>query len=49
MQEIWDLEALARNHPVVMARTVPFGTGLAPNHPFSFPAYVKCIELDLPI
>jgi len=49
MDEVWNLEALVRDHPVVMARVVPFGTGLPPNHPHYFPAYVKCIELDLPI
>ena len=49
MEEVWRLEELVRDHPVVMARVVPFGTGLPPNHPHFFPAYVKCIELDLPI
>jgi predicted TIM-barrel fold metal-dependent hydrolase len=49
MQEVWDVEALVRSEPVVMARVVPFTTDLPPSHPHYFPLYVKCIELDLPI
>ena len=49
MREVWKLEELVREHPVVMARVVPFTTDTPPNHPNYFPLYVKCIELDLPI
>jgi uncharacterized protein len=49
MREVWALEALAKSHPVVMARVVPFGTDTPPSHPNYFPLYVKCIELDLPV
>jgi predicted TIM-barrel fold metal-dependent hydrolase len=49
MGEVWDLEALVRNEPVVMARVVPFQTGDAPTHVRFYPLYVKCIELDLPV
>ncbi len=49
MDEVWRLEELTKEQPVVMARVVPFGTGLPPNHPNFFPLYVKCIELDLPV
>jgi len=49
MDEVWELEALVRNEPVVMARAVPFGTDTPPGHVRYVPLYVKCIELDLPL
>ena len=49
MNEVWELEALTRNEPVVMARAVPFGTDTPPGHVNYLPLYVKCIELDLPV
>lgn len=49
MKEVWELEGFARNAPVAMARVVPFGTDTPPSHVNYYPAYVKCIELDLPI
>jgi uncharacterized protein len=49
MPELWALESLARNEPVVMARVVPFMHDLAPTHPLYYPLYAKCVELDLPL
>ena len=44
------LTAIARNEPVVLARTTPFMVGgIAPNEACYYPLYAKCIELDLPI
>ena len=49
MDEVWALEELAREYPVVMARAVPFTVDRPPNDPLYYPLYVKCIELDLPV
>jgi len=49
MPELWELEALTRSEPVVMARVVPFIHDLAPTHPLYYPLYAKCVELDLPL
>lgn len=49
MEEVWQLEKLVREHPVVMARVVPFAIDKPPTDPIYYPLYVKCIELDLPI
>jgi uncharacterized protein len=46
------VRALARlhaNHPVVLARVVPFFFNLAPDRREYYPIYAKCVELDLPI
>jgi predicted TIM-barrel fold metal-dependent hydrolase len=49
MAEVWRLEEMARDLPVVMARVVPFQTDRPPTHPAYYPLYVKCVELDLPV
>jgi uncharacterized protein len=49
MSALWGLEELAKSHPVVMARVVPFFFDIPPNDPIYYPLYAKCIELDLPI
>jgi predicted TIM-barrel fold metal-dependent hydrolase len=49
MRELWRLEALVREHPVVMARVVPFQVDRPPTDPVYYPLYAKCVELDLPI
>lgn len=49
MPELWRLEALVRNEPVVMARVVPFLHDLPPTAPLYYPLYAKCVELDLPL
>ena len=43
------LEKLHREHPVVVARAVPFMINLPPDDRAYYPLYAKCIELDLPI
>ena len=49
IREVSNLVGLANNHPVVSARITPFVTGLAPDHAHYFPAYVRCIDLDIPL
>ena len=49
MKTVRALEALSQNHPVSLARLVPFMTGLAANEAACFPVFSKCCELDLPI
>jgi uncharacterized protein len=49
MPAIRELEAVRKNHPVVVARAVPFMINLPPDDRAYFPLYAKCIELGLPI
>jgi len=49
MKEIWQLQALVANHPVVMARVVPFGIDRPPTDTVYYPLYTKCVEWDLPL
>ncbi len=49
MKVLWALEEVVQQHPVVMARVVPFLHDLPPNDRAYFPLYAKCIELDLPV
>ncbi len=49
IREVSNLVSLAENHPVVSARITPFVTGLAPDHAYYFPAYIRCIDLDIPL
>jgi predicted TIM-barrel fold metal-dependent hydrolase len=49
MSVLWALEKLVKEHPVVMARVVPFFFELPPDDRVYYPLYAKCIELDLPI
>lgn len=49
MQGVWDLESLAREHPVAMARVAPFQLGIPPDDPLYYPLYVKCTEMALPL
>ena len=46
---LWELEALARAHPVALARVAPFQIGVPPDDALYVPLYVKCIELGLPV
>ncbi len=48
-KEIWELGGLLANHPVVMARAVPFGIDKPPTDNVYQPLYVKCVEWDLPL
>ncbi|MEX2159836.1 MAG: amidohydrolase family protein [Dehalococcoidia bacterium] len=49
MKAVRALERLVREHPVVLARAVPFMVGLPPDDRAYYPIYAKCIEMDLPI
>jgi len=49
MPALRELEAVVKNHPVVLARAVPFMINLPPDDRAYYPLYAKCIELDLPI
>ncbi len=49
MPALRELENLVRNHPVALARVVPFMINLPPDDRVYYPLYAKCIELDLPI
>jgi predicted TIM-barrel fold metal-dependent hydrolase len=49
MKGLWELEALARNHPTACAKVVPFGFDIPPSDALYYPLYAKCIELDLPL
>jgi predicted TIM-barrel fold metal-dependent hydrolase len=49
MDELWALEDLLADHPVVMARVVPFDFDLPPSDAVYYPLYAKCVELDLPL
>lgn len=49
MEALWDLENLARDYPVALARIAPFQSNIAPNEPIYYPFYAKCIEMDLPV
>ena len=44
-----ELTALAAAHPLVLARVIPFYSGLAPCEPPYYVIYAKCIELGLPV
>ena len=49
MAAIRGMQAVARDHPVVLARITPFIINLPPDDRVYYPVYAKCIEMDLPI
>ena len=49
MKGLWEMEAIARNHPSVCAKVVPFSTDVPPSDATYYPLYTKCVELDLPL
>ena len=49
MPELWRLEDMVYQYPVVMARTVPFNFDLPPSDAVYYPLYAKCVEMDLPL
>ena len=49
MTAVRELEALARNNHVCLARMVPFMSETLPNAAPCWPIYAKCVELGLPI
>lgn len=49
MKGLWELEALARDHPTACAKVVPFALDVPPSDALYYPLYTKCVELDLPL
>ena len=49
MKGLWEMEAIARNHPTVCAKVVPFASDIPPSDAVYYPLYTKCVELDLPV
>jgi len=49
LPELWRLEDLAAEHPVVMARVVPFDFDLSLIDSEYYQIYTKCVEMDLPL
>ena len=49
MKTVRALERMYNEHPVVLARVVPFFFNLAPDDRAYYPIYAKCVELELPI
>jgi uncharacterized protein len=49
MPALRELESVARAHPVVLARLVPFMINLPPDDRVYYPVYAKCIEMNLPV
>lgn len=49
MPELWRLEDMVAEYPVVMARVVPFDIDVPPSDAIYYPLYAKCVELDLPL
>lgn len=49
MPALRELAAVVKDHPVVVARAVPFMINLPPDDRAYYPLYAKCIELGLPI
>ena len=49
MRELWRLEDFVAEHPVCMARVVPFTIDVAPSDARYYPLYAKCVEMDLPL
>jgi predicted TIM-barrel fold metal-dependent hydrolase len=49
MPALRELGAVVKDHPVVVARAVPFMINLPPDDRAYYPLYAKCIELELPI
>jgi predicted TIM-barrel fold metal-dependent hydrolase len=49
MKHVRALEAVKKDHPVVLARITPFYLDRPPTDPCYYPFYSKCVELDLPL
>jgi uncharacterized protein len=49
MTALRQLERVARNHDLRLARVIPSVHGVAPNDRMYYPLYAKCAELALPI
>lgn len=49
MKAVRQVEAMAKSHPVKLARVIPCMLDLPPNDRVYYPLYAKCVELGLPI
>jgi len=49
MDSIRAVEAMHRDHDIRLVKVLGFKTQLPYDHPYYFPLYAKCIELDVPI
>ena len=49
MQQLYELEQAVHEYGFVGAHFYPHWFEMAPDHPYVFPIYAKCIELDIPI
>ncbi len=49
MKAVRELEAVCKNHPVVLARITPFYFDKPPTDRVYYPVYTKCVELGLPL
>jgi predicted TIM-barrel fold metal-dependent hydrolase len=49
MKQLYELEEAVREFDFVGAHYYPHWFDMAPDHPYMFPIYAKCIELDIPI
>ena len=49
MQQLYELEEAVETYGFVGAHFYPHWFEMAPDHPYVFPIYAKCIELDIPI
>lgn len=49
MQQLYDLEEAVKKYKFVGAHFYPHWFNMAPDDPYVFPIYSKCIELDIPI
>jgi predicted TIM-barrel fold metal-dependent hydrolase len=49
MKQLYELEQAVHEYGFVGAHYYPHWFDIAPDHPYMFPIYAKCIELDIPI
>ena len=49
MEQLRDLEEAVEKYGFVGAHFYPHWFDMAPDHPYVFPIYAKCIDLDIPI
>lgn len=49
LDAVWALEDLVATENVTLARVMPAFAEKAPTHPYYYPLYAKCVELDLPL
>ena len=49
LDAVWAVEDLVNAENVSLVRVMPSFVGKPPTHPYYYPLYAKCVELDLPI